>query len=75
MVPGFPLPVRPDGSCSKLENNLCTVYEARPDVCRIGYARARLGLSEDDYARLTAHICNRLQVADGMPESYRVKID
>lgn len=75
LLPGFPYPLNPDGSCSKLVGNLCSIYETRPDICRYGHSRAELGLSEDEYARLTARVCNRLQIADGMPEKYRVKSD
>lgn len=73
LLPGFIYPVKPDGSCSKLVNNQCSVYETRPDVCRHGHSREVLGMSSDEYDRLTANLCNRMQVADGMDESWRVK--
>jgi Fe-S-cluster containining protein len=31
----FPYKAREDGSCEKLKNNLCSVYEDRPLLCNI----------------------------------------
>jgi len=75
MVADFPFPVNADGSCSKLVGNLCSIYDDRPAICRHGHARAALGMAPDEFDRFTARICNRLQEADGMPESFRVKTD
>jgi Fe-S-cluster containining protein len=73
VIPNFPLPLNPDGSCSKLVGDECSIYAERPDICRYGHSIGSADPAE--YARFTAQICNRLQIADGMPESYRVKID
>lgn len=75
MIHGFPLPVNRDGSCSRLVDNQCSIYESRPEVCRHGHSMVAMGLSREDYDRLTARTCNHLQEADGMPKSYRVKTD
>jgi len=35
-VPGFPEPVLPNGTCSRLsEDGRCSIYETRPAICRI----------------------------------------
>lgn len=73
LMPGFPFPVNPDGACSKLVDNQCSIYETRPAICRHGHSREVMGLSADEYDRLTANLCNRMQAADGIDESYRVK--
>lgn len=75
LVPGFPLPIRPDGACSKLVGNLCSIYDERPEMCRHGHSLDKMGMTRDEYDRLTAAICNRWQEADGMPVSFRVKLD
>ena len=31
----FPHAVNPDGSCSKLVLNKCSIYDTRPDICRV----------------------------------------
>ena len=36
LIPGFPEPARPDGSCSRLlPDNSCAIYETRPAICRL----------------------------------------
>lgn len=74
-LPGFPLPVNPDGSCSKLVNNLCSIYADRPAICRHGHSRAAFGMTPEEYDRFTARICNLLQEADDIDPSYRLKTD
>lgn len=35
-VATFPFKTSPEGACSKLdENGKCSIYETRPDVCRV----------------------------------------
>lgn len=77
LLPGFPFPVGPDGACSKLVNNQCSIYETRPDVCRHSVARVAalgaIGLTPEEYDAASVTLCNRLQIADGMDESWRMK--
>lgn len=75
LVPGFPLPVKPDGSCAKLVGNLCSIYEDRPEICRHGHSRKAFGMTPEEYNKFSAKVCNSWQEADGMPKSFRVKID
>jgi Fe-S-cluster containining protein len=42
------------GHCEKLVDNQCSIYEDRPEACRV----------KGDY-RLTAKICNMLMKAEG----------
>jgi len=75
MIPNFPEPMKADGSCEHLEDNLCKIYETRPDICRIdkGIEQNISGAKDKQYWReLTISFCNKYQVEDGMDESYRV---
>ena len=70
------MPAGESGACVYLgEDNLCTIYETRPEVCRIDAMGVKLGLSEQDNYRLTAAMCNRFQEALGVDEEFRVKLD
>ena len=76
------LPIKEDGSCQQLietsdeEGHViygCAIYKDRPDICRVGFLRPD-HVSEEDYIEETAEICNSLQLKEGLPERYRVKL-
>jgi Fe-S-cluster containining protein len=68
---GHGLPVNPDGSCGHLKNNLCEIYDTRPDFCRIDHM---IG-DKPQLLELTARLCNQFQVEDGMGEEFRLKVN
>jgi Fe-S-cluster containining protein len=70
----FPYAARPDGSCEKLEGNLCSVYETRPDLCRVEVMRERHQFSRAIHYFVAAESCNAMQEEDGMDPSYRVAL-
>jgi Fe-S-cluster containining protein len=73
LVKGWPL--REDGACAHLSNeNLCTIYETRPDICRVG-ATTLLGLTPPEYYALTAKRCGEMQESLGLDVRYRVVLD
>lgn len=74
-MPNFPLPVRADGSCSKLVDNKCSIYDERPAVCRVGFSRSAYLVSAREYMQLSAAACNMLQEAEGLGPEWRVKLD
>ena len=70
---GFPYNVNEKGHCEKLdENNRCTVYNDRPDYCRIDTHIDKEGKTEKEYYLETAKICNTWMVEDKMNENYKV---
>lgn len=63
------MPSREDGACLYLgEDNLCTIYDKRPEICRIGE-------DEDHWWQDNADACNRLQELFQIDKSYRVKLE
>jgi len=63
------LAYKEDGSCVNLtEENLCAIYDTRPELCRIPQGLSRRMLLG------TAHECNRLQEKYGIGEEYRVVV-
>lgn len=74
-MPGFPEPVDEHGACKHLtEDNRCSIYEDRPDICRIGYvARFFPNMTEQEYLEATRRQCNEFQREDKMDKSYRIK--
>ena len=70
----FPYDVREDGSCSKLVNNKCTVYDKRPMVCNVDtmHEMTMSHLPKKAYYNLAATMCNKL-MDDNNSKSDRVK--
>ena len=55
---------RGDGTCKYLKDNLCSIYEQRPVICRVDesydiFFRARM--TKADYYRLNYQCCDKLK--------------
>jgi len=68
-----------NGVCKYFDTDLsiCTIYENRPDICRIDrmYTNKYFEMyTKDEFYKLNAEACNRLQEAHNIKTSYRIKI-
>jgi Fe-S-cluster containining protein len=55
------------GRCEHLTaDNLCGIYETRPDLCRVDTMIERLGMPHSEAQRLTAAVCNAWMAEDGI---------
>ena len=67
------LPVKEDGSCGFLgDDNRCTIYHWRPQVCRADTYKPLL-MSWRKFWNLNADACNKAQEKMGYPLRWRVK--
>jgi len=77
-VAEFPYAINEDGSCSKLgQDNRCTVYDHRPDICSIEktwekHHKKQLPLAE--YYERAAGSCNKMIKEAGLDEKFLVVI-
>lgn len=56
-----------DGSCRHLNaDNTCSIYEQRPDVCRIDLMLDRLAIPQQFGYEANAALCNKWMREDGM---------
>ena len=63
--------IKKDGSCIHLdENNLCKIYDTRPDYCRVGHKLKESGLTKEEYFKKTAMICNHYMQQDGIKDKF-----
>lgn len=70
---GFPYNVNEKGHCEKLdENNRCTVYEKRPDICRIDKQQEKSEMTKKEYFFANAKICNQWIIEDKMNDSFKI---
>ncbi|MRX73378.1 YkgJ family cysteine cluster protein [Bacillus lacus] len=66
-----------NGSCNKLKDNECTIYEERPLLCRIDEAYDQIFsayMTRKDFYRQNAKACNELQEKLNISLEYRVYI-
>jgi len=70
----FPYNTNEDGSCEKLKEGLCEVYNDRPLLCNIKKLGEESGYDQASWYKLNAWSCNTLILGSGLDESYLVKI-
>ena len=67
------LPVRDDGSCGYFVDNKCSIYDDRPDYCRVdkmGFNDA--GLDRVEYYKESNKACNKLIDYLGLDEKFKI---
>jgi uncharacterized protein len=65
------------GVCIHLKNHQCSIYENRPDVCRVDvmYERYYKQLfSWDDFVKENVNVCKGLQEKAGIPASLQIEV-
>lgn len=64
-----------NGKCDKLKNNLCTIYDSRPLLCRIEDSYDQLFssyMTKEEFYIQNAKACNELQEKLNIDIKYRV---
>ena len=75
-VAQFPYKTDASGACSRLDaEGKCTVYDTRPDVCRVdkSFELFGKGQSRERYYEGNAKLCNTWIAKAGLDESFLVK--
>jgi Fe-S-cluster containining protein len=74
------LPHNGDGVCSYLnrETNKCSIYETRPDICRVdkmfeNYFKPKM--SKKEFYKINTKACHTLIDKDGLDESFKIDIE
>jgi len=73
----FGLPDRGDGACGNLnENNQCSIYETRPDICRVDkmYEIRNPTISRKEYYVENTKTCHKLIDKFKLDESYKIEL-
>ena len=53
-----------NGHCTKLVNNSCSIYESRPDICRIDKMSEILGIDTEVYYGIAAKECLKFMLKE-----------
>jgi uncharacterized protein len=60
-IVSFPHHVNSDGSCSKLYNDMCSIFDHRPDICNIERMWSKhwfkLGVTRQQHYKNTTKLC------------------
>ena len=70
------------GACCRYHNckhltkdNLCSIYERRPDRCNVKKMAERSGIEEKEYYKLTTFACNVLRTKECIDELVKTFFD
>lgn len=58
---------RGDGVCKYLEGNLCSIYDNRPDICKVDYCYEKYFsdlYTKDEYYKLNYEACRTMQMEE-----------
>lgn len=67
-----------NGVCSKLIDSKCSIYNERPQLCRIDETYDSMFstiMSRKEFYLENAKVCNALQEKNCIPEEYRIPLD
>ena len=71
----YDLPLKKDGmTCAHLVDNRCSIYNDRPDCCRVDKGVKDSGLTKKEYYVETTKICNKLIDNEGLNDKYKIDI-
>ena len=78
-VAKYGLPIKKDGSCGHLKNNLCSIYEERPLICRAKEFGIFIKKRHSNFNIKQWYIdqtkeCHKLIDEDGLDDSYKIDI-
>jgi hypothetical protein len=70
----FPFNYSENGWCEMLDaNNMCKVYDNRPELCNVDLMIEFLGLPKEEAYTETIKICNQLMDEDNVEQEKRIK--
>lgn len=78
------MPDRGDGACVYLKDNLCSIYDTRPELCnmeKMWVKRNReldlevRGITKKDYFKLNNEVCNQMIKEDELDEKYLINLE
>jgi Fe-S-cluster containining protein len=68
----FPYNTNNDGVCEMLIDDKCSVYNERPDICRIDKMATKSNIDTAEYYKLAIHVCNNFMDEDNIPLNFRI---
>ncbi len=70
------LPISKDGSCLHLKDNKCSIYENRPDICRVSKMTGnKNNVSRKEYYIEATKNCHKLIDLFNLDKKYKIDIE
>lgn len=71
----FPYKWDETGKCEKLgDDGKCTVYETRPNLCRIDWITEKAKLNANTFYPILINSCNILMDEEGVDQNFRIEL-
>ena len=67
------LPIKKDGTCANLIGKLCSIYDDRPDCCRVDKPNLIISNKKKYFKNITKE-CHKLIDKAGLDDSYKVDL-
>lgn len=68
----FPYNTNEIGYCEMLIDDMCSVYNDRPDICDVNKMFLKSNLDIKEYYKLNIEQCNKFMDEDNIPLSFRI---
>jgi len=75
-VIGYEFPYKWDenGTCEKLIDNKCSVYDNRPYICSVDKMHEFVGGDKKEFYNLNVVVCNTLMDENNAPQELRIEL-
>ena len=71
----YGLPIKNDVSCAHLIGNICSIYDKRPDICRVDKLHNKsIFQTKKQYFKQITKICHELIDDEGLDKSFKIDI-
>jgi len=72
----YGLPIKKDGSCGHLKNNMCSIYDKRPDICNVKKLGQKIYQKKNliDWYIYNSKLCNKMIKEDKLDKKYLIDI-
>tara|TARA_R100000234_G_scaffold5206_1_gene3809 strand:+ start:309 stop:602 length:294 start_codon:yes stop_codon:yes gene_type:complete len=71
----YGLPIKKDGSCANLIGDICSIYDKRPDICRVDKMNHKRPFqSRKSYYIEATKGCHKLIDEEGLDKDYKIDI-
>ena len=72
----YGLPIKEDGSCANLVGNICSIYDDRPDICRVDKMNFNNHeMTKKEYFIKSTKACHKLIDYMGLSQDYKIDIE
>jgi len=68
----FPYDIDENGVCKMLVNDMCSVYDDRPDICKVEKMAEKNNISKEIYYKMAIDVCNSMMDEDNIPLKFRI---